>query len=43
MTAPDGSLADTCRECQDLDRRGRSYRVAKPTRDPPHQTPDIPP
>ena len=34
MTAPDGSLADTCRECQDLDRRGRPYRVAKPARQP---------
>ena len=34
MTAPDGSLADTCRECQDLDRRGHPYRVAKPAKEP---------
>ena len=25
--APDGSLADRCRECQDLDRRGLQYRT----------------
>ena len=28
--APDGALADTCRECQDLDRRGLQYRTARP-------------
>ena len=32
--APDGSLADTCRECQDLDRRGRQYRTARPGTEP---------
>ena len=34
MLAPDGSLADTCRECQERDRRGLQYRTARTTGDP---------
>ena len=34
VIAPDGSLADTCRECQDRDRRGLQYRTARSTREP---------
>ena len=34
ITAPHGSLADKCRECQDLDRRGLQYRTARHTSEP---------
>ena len=34
MLAPDGSLADRCRECQERDRRGLQYRTARSTGDP---------
>ena len=34
MLAPDGSLADRCRECQERDRRGLQYRTARPATDP---------
>ena len=34
MLAPDGSLADRCRECQERDRRGLQYRTATSTGDP---------
>ena len=34
MLAPDGSLADRCRECQERDRRGLQYRTARTTGDP---------
>ena len=34
LLAPDGTLADTCRECQDRDRRGLQYRTARPTAEP---------
>ena len=34
MLAPDGSLADKCRECQERDRRGLQYRTARTTGDP---------
>ena len=34
MLAPDGSLADRCRECQERDRRGLQYRTARPISDP---------
>ena len=34
ITAPDGSLADRCRECQDLDRRGLKYRTPRTTAEP---------
>ena len=34
MLAPDGSLADRCRECQERDRLGLQYRTARPTGDP---------
>ena len=32
--APDGTLADTCRECQERDHRGLQYRTARPTSEP---------
>ena len=32
--APDGALAVTCRECQDLDRRGLQCRTARPSTKP---------
>ena len=34
MLAPDSSLADRCRECQDLDRRGLKYRTPRTTAEP---------
>ena len=34
VIAPDGSLADRCRECQERDRRGLQYRTARPISDP---------
>ena len=34
MLAPDGSLADKCRECQERDRRGLQYRTARPRTEP---------